>query len=130
MADLQEFGRMVRHFRQQVDFLVVYIEEVHPVDGWAFKNNYKIRQHRTIEERCAAAKLLLPHLPAGVPVVVDTMFNTANIAYGATPERLYIIKDGIIICQGGVGPFRYDLQEVNLCLNKIIQRNTLSRPDN
>lgn len=37
MADLQEFGRMVRHFRQQVDFLVVYIEEVHPVDGWAFK---------------------------------------------------------------------------------------------
>lgn len=37
MADLQEFGRMVHHFRQQVDFLVLYIEEVHTVDGWAFK---------------------------------------------------------------------------------------------
>lgn len=37
MADLQEFGKMVRHFQQQVDFVVVYIEEVHPVDGWTFK---------------------------------------------------------------------------------------------
>lgn len=37
MADLQEFRRMVRHFRQQVDFVVLYIEEVHPTDGWAFK---------------------------------------------------------------------------------------------
>ena len=37
MADLQEFGKIARHFQQQVDFVVVYIEEVHPVDGWAFK---------------------------------------------------------------------------------------------
>lgn len=43
MADLREFGKLVRHFRQQVDFVVLYIEEVHPVDGWAFK----VRQRRS-----------------------------------------------------------------------------------
>ncbi|KAJ7381519.1 Deiodinase, iodothyronine, type I [Desmophyllum pertusum] len=114
---------MVRHFRQQVDFVVLYIEEVHPTDGWAFKNNYKIRQHQTIQQRCAAAKLLLPHCPVEVPIVVDTMWNAANAAYGATPERLYIIKDGIILYQGGMGPFGYDLAEVTCCLNKIIKGN-------
>ena len=36
-ADLRGFGNMVRHFQQHVDFVVLYIEEVHPVDGWAFK---------------------------------------------------------------------------------------------
>lgn len=53
-------------------------------------------------------------------MVVDTMWNTANVAYGATPERLYIIKDGKILYQGGVGPFLYDLSELSGYLNKII----------
>ena len=69
-------------------------------------NNYRIRQHRTIQQRCAAAKLLQPHCPVEVPVVVDTMLNTANVAYGATPERLYVIKDGRILYQEGVCPER------------------------
>lgn len=74
-----------------------------------------------MEERCAAAKLLQPHCPAEVPVVVDTMCNAANAAYGAIPERLYVIKDGVILYQGGVGPFAYNLTEVNSCLTEIIQ---------
>jgi len=48
------------------------------------------------------------------------MLNTANVAYGATPERLYIIKDGRILYQGGVGPFGYDLNVVSRCLDEII----------
>ena len=60
-------------------------------------------------ERCAAAKLLLPHCPAQVPVKVDTTLNAANIVNGATPERLYIIKDAMIWYQREVEQFRYDL---------------------
>lgn len=37
MVDLQQFNKMVRRYQGQVDFLVLYIEEAHPVDGWAFK---------------------------------------------------------------------------------------------
>ena len=37
-----------------------------------------------------------------------------NIAdrYGAWPERLYIIIDGIVVYKGNVGPFGYKLPEV------------------
>lgn len=37
MVDLHQFNKMVRRYQGQVDFLVLYIEEAHPVDGWAFK---------------------------------------------------------------------------------------------
>lgn len=51
------------------------------------------------------------------------MCDAANAAYGAIPERLYVIKDDVISYQGGVGPFSYDLAEVETCLthfkNKI-----------
>ena len=37
MADLQKFSRICRVFQQDVDFLLLYIEEAHPTDGWAFE---------------------------------------------------------------------------------------------
>ena len=43
------------------------------------------------------------------PVKVDTTLNAANIVNGATPERLYIIKDAMIWYQREVEQFRYDL---------------------
>lgn len=48
------------------------------------------------------------------------MWNTANAVYGAIPERLYIIKDSTVLYQGGVGPFRYDLSEMQSCLSHMI----------
>lgn len=51
--------------------------------------------------------------------MVDVMSDLANIAYGAVPERLYIIRDGIVKYQGGVGPFRYSLTEVRQWLSKF-----------
>lgn len=86
-----------------------------------WQNNPKILQHRTIEERRAAAKLLQPYCPDEVSIVVDTMCDAANAAYGAIPERLYVIKDDVISYQGGVGPFSYDLAEVETCLTQIFQ---------
>ena len=38
--------------------------------------------------------------------------GNVNDVYGAWPERLYIIVDGTIVYQGGLGPFDYKLHEV------------------
>ena len=64
------------------------------------------------------------------------MKDEASRAYGAQPERLYIILDGRIVYQvelkkkfeirfkidnhfqGGVGPWLYDTEEVNSWLEK------------
>jgi len=90
------------------DFIVVYIEEAHPTDGWAFPDNVLINQHRTLEERLTAAALLTTSShPANMTVVADTMSDELNIAYGAFPDRLYIIRNGTIAYEGEPGPFRF-----------------------
>jgi len=49
---------------------------------------------------------------------VDPMDDRANIAYAALPERLYVVQDGQIIYQGGLGPFDYNISEVEAFLAK------------
>lgn len=38
--------------------------------------------------------------------------------YGAWPERLYIVHDGLIVYKGGKGPFDYHLGEVQAWLSE------------
>lgn len=64
-------------------------------DGWAFKNNVDIRQHRSLQDRLRAADLLLARSPQ-CPVVVDTMQNQSSQLYAALPERLYVVQEGRI----------------------------------
>lgn len=64
-------------------------------DGWAFKNNVDIRQHRNLQDRLRAAHLLLDRSPQ-CPVVVDTMQNQSSQLYAALPERLYVVQEGRI----------------------------------
>jgi hypothetical protein len=64
-----------------------------------------------LDERLDAARkleLLDPHCP----IVVDTMNDSANKAYGALYERLYIVIDGVIVYEGGRGPMWYKIEEV------------------
>lgn len=37
MERLREFGDIIAEFGDIADFLVIYISEAHPTDGWAFK---------------------------------------------------------------------------------------------
>lgn len=82
-----------------------------------FQDNYEIRTHRTQNERCLAARVLARKLP-GCPVVVDTMLDAANIAYGALPIRFHVIEDGRVAHEGGPGPMGYDMMGVRQWLEK------------
>lgn len=62
-------------------------------DGWAFKNNYDINQHQSLEDRLSAAQVLVQSEPL-CPVVVDEMTDVTTIKYGALPERLYVLQAG------------------------------------
>lgn len=65
-------------------------------DGWAFKNNYDINQHQSLEDRLSAAQVLVQSEPL-CPVVVDEMTDVTTIKYGALPERLYILQAGKVL---------------------------------
>ncbi|XP_061636219.1 type I iodothyronine deiodinase isoform X2 [Phyllopteryx taeniolatus] len=87
-------------------------------DGWAFTNNIRIRKHRSLEDRMAAAQILIREDPL-CPVVVDQMSNTASAEYGALPERLYVLREGKVLYEGGMGPWGYSPQEVRSVLEKM-----------
>jgi hypothetical protein len=117
MQSVGEFTDLAR-LLPEVQFLLVYIEEAHPVDGWYDFTSYSIHQHRSLPERLAACQQLfaalepLAPLPPNLHFMVDPINNAANIAYGANPERLYILQGGQVRYRGGVGPFEYHLSEV------------------
>uniref|UniRef100_A0A3P9MJN2 Iodothyronine deiodinase n=1 Tax=Oryzias latipes TaxID=8090 RepID=A0A3P9MJN2_ORYLA len=100
------------------DFLVVYIEEAHPSDGWVSSDApHQIPKHRCLEDRLRAAALMLTEVP-GSKVVVDNMDNSSNAAYGAYFERLYIVRDETVVYQGGRGPEEYRISELKTWLQQ------------
>ena len=106
----------------KVQFLIVYIREAHPVDGWwlgkgLFGTALKLSKSRaatdvydptTMEERRAVADNCEQALQYGIRTYVDEMDDSVNKAYAAWPTRLYLVGlDGRVVYQGGVGPFGF-----------------------
>ncbi len=96
--------------------MVVYITEIHPTDGWQVTSNIdddvKFAQPTTFEEREHIATACALDLAIEIPVVIDGMDNAVASAYGALPDRLYLIdRGGRIAFQGELGPegFRPEL---------------------
>ncbi|XP_042219572.1 type I iodothyronine deiodinase-like [Homarus americanus] len=100
------------------DFVVVYTAEAHPTDGWVFEGNVEVANHRSLEERYAAAEKLLEFSPQECEVLVDRLDDAASKQYAALPERLYIVQDGVVFYKGGRGPFEYKMNEVEDFLKK------------
>lgn len=121
---LPAFSKLVEEFSSVADFLLVYIDEAHPSDGWAVPGesslSFEVKKHRNQEDRCAAAQQLLERfsLPPQCRVVADRMDNNANVAYGVAFERVCIVQRQKIAYLGGKGPFYYNLQEVRHWLEK------------
>ncbi|XP_076454620.1 thyroxine 5-deiodinase-like isoform X2 [Babylonia areolata] len=121
MRRLGLWRHLANSYGVMADFLFVYIEEAHPSDGWAFRNNpFSIREHRTLAERQAAAQQMLTSDPA-CDVVVDNMANEANFLYGALYERLFIVLDGYIVFVGERGPAGFRVDEVEKWLQRFKQ---------
>uniref|UniRef100_A0A8B9W6B7 Iodothyronine deiodinase n=1 Tax=Bos mutus grunniens TaxID=30521 RepID=A0A8B9W6B7_BOSMU len=113
-----QFKRLIEDFGSVADFLIIYIEEAHASDGWAFKNNVDIKNHRNLQDRLRAAHLLLDRSPP-CPVVVDTMTNQSSSCYAALPERLYVLQEGRVLYKGKPGPWNYHPEEVRAVLENL-----------
>ena len=103
-------------FKDQVEFFLIYVQEAHPTDGWQAQTNVEkgilYRQHQDFEEREAVAMVCSLDLHISIPLLVEEMDNVIDDAYGAAPERLYLVgKDGRVAYRGGTGPHFFDLNE-------------------
>ena len=110
--------RLYSRFKDRIEFFVVYVQEAHPTDGWQVESNIKddvfYRQHQSLDEREEAAQSCTIGLHISIPTLVEEMDNAIDEAYGAAPERLYLIgKDGRVAYHGGAGPHFFDLDELD-----------------
>ena len=103
MAKLSFFNQLAHDFADFADFIVVYIEESHPEDGWKFKNNINIKKARTLQDRLEAASILV-NMDLNCPVYVDDVDDAGRFAYRALSERMCVVKDGVVSFMGGRGP--------------------------
>jgi type I thyroxine 5'-deiodinase len=99
----------------------VYVREAHPTDEWQMKSNVKedvcYAQPKSLEQRIVIANDFIKRFHYPLPFGVDEMSNSADSAYAAWPERIYIVgDDGRIAYRGGMGPFNYHPSEARAWL--------------
>ncbi len=128
---------LYRQYHERVQFLMIYIREAHPVDGWWFgegvqgkvmkvlfpKAAMDIYDPKTIEERRAVAGQCEDALQYGVRTYVDEMDDPVSKAYAASPTRLYLIGlDGRVTYAGGLGPFGFKPAELKNAIDDYLDR--------
>ena len=116
--------QLYSRYKDRVEFFVVYVQEAHPTDGWQTDSNVEegilFRQHQNYEEREEAAQSCTIGMHISVPTLVEEIDNAIDEAYGAAPERLYLIgKDGRVAYHGGAGPHFFDLDELDGALQRL-----------
>jgi thyroxine 5-deiodinase len=105
--------------------LVIYIEEAHAVDEWWLPDargaqeggRACIKCHTSEPERVEAALAFQADLAPFAEVVCDSMANEVCERLDAWPERLFVVLEGVVVYQGGYGPFDYSLDELEAWLN-------------
>ncbi|MBI2954139.1 MAG: hypothetical protein HYY30_07485 [Chloroflexi bacterium] len=106
------------NYHARVQFLVIYIREAHPVDGWWLGGGLPglmlkamgsqaatdVYDPTTMEERRVVAGHCETVLRYGIRTYVDEIEDGVNKAYAALPTRLYLIGvDGRIVYAGDWG---------------------------
>jgi len=109
-----------RH-RDRVDFVVVYVREAHPEEGWVITMNrdqgIAINDPTTNAERSEVAETCAIQLKIRMPVVVDEVDDGLARAYGALPDRLYLIgRGGRFAFQGEPGPFGFKPEDLEAAI--------------
>lgn len=108
---------MYKAYKDRVEFLLVYIREAHPSDGWQVSDNEKdgvvLKEPKSHEERQSVAQKGCTQLKLSMPTVIDDMDNSVDEKYAAWPERMFIVgPDGKVAYAGKQGPFGFKPPEV------------------
>jgi hypothetical protein len=113
--------KLYHQYRDRAKFLLVYVREAHPSDGWWSQNNQRVgidlAQPKTDQQRCDVAGRCRNHLQLDVPFLVDTVADTVGATYSGMPNRFYLIdREGRIAFKSGRGPFGFKPGELEQSL--------------
>jgi len=128
-------------YNDRVQFLVIYIREAHPEDGWSLSKISRLSEllgklggpvehvsqgiydPQTIEERRKVAGRCEMALQYGIRTCVDEMDDAVMTAYAAIPDRLYLVGlDGRVVYAGGPGPFGFKPAELKDAIDAYLSQ--------
>ena len=118
---------MWERYRDRVAFCIVYIREAHPEEGWVVSVNrdqdIRVNDPTTDAERHDVAVACGLRLNIQMPVVIDAIDDKIARAYGALPDRLYLIgKGGRVAFQSGPGPAGFRPHELEQAIEAELAR--------
>jgi cytochrome oxidase Cu insertion factor (SCO1/SenC/PrrC family) len=101
-----QVSRLMARYGDRVHFLLVYIREAHPTDGWAIEGNaFEVATPRTMDERRSVARAFRSQLDLAIPIVVDTIDDQVAAMYDPFPNRMVILDaDGTVVLAEPSGP--------------------------
>jgi hypothetical protein len=113
--------------KERATFIVVYIAEAHPDDGWQVQQNVRagvvLDAPKTYEERKAVARKCEVGLSLKLPICVDKMDDAVQKAYAGWPDRIYVIGlDGNVYFQGAPGPAGFKPEEAKKALAELLAK--------
>ncbi len=118
---------MERQYEGRVEFLVVYIREAHPTDGWQVPINEDeavlYAQPVAFDQREQIASACALGLDLRITTLIDDMENSTDEAYAALPDRLYLIgADGEIVYRSATGPWGFKPDELAAAIRDYLSQ--------
>jgi hypothetical protein len=124
--------KLFRRYKDRAQFVMVYVREAHPTDGWRMESNDRLgvttRQPRAYEERVEVAQACGRALGLGFPMLVDTLDDAVGGRYSGMPARLYLIDGaGKVAYKSGRGPYLFKPAELEQSLVLLLQETPQSK---
>ena len=124
--------KLYRRYKDRATFVMVYVREAHPSDGWRMDSNDRTgavtAQPKTYNERVAVAQKCGRVLSLGFPMLVDTIDDSVGTRYSGMPGRLYVIdRDGKVAYKSGRGPYLFKPAELEHSLILLLQEEGATR---
>ena len=116
---------MHERFKADVEFLLIYIREAHPTDGWQVKRNVDegvlLETPKSAEQKEEHATACVRKLGIGFTTLIDGMDNKTEKHYAGWPDRLYLVgKDGRVAFKGRPGPAGFKPNELEAAIREAL----------
>lgn len=113
--------KVYERYKDRANFLMVYVREAHPADGWHMTFNdlfdVKLPQPKSYDERVGVAQTCQRKIGFDMPFLVDTIDDRVGGTYSGMPSRLYVIdRAGKVAYKSGRGPFGFKPAEMEQAL--------------
>jgi hypothetical protein len=124
--------KLYRRYKDRATFVMVYVREAHPTDGWRMESNDRVgaitAQPTSYTERVAVAQKCGKVLDLGFPMLVDTIDDAVGARFSGMPGRLYLIdREGKVAFKSGRGPYLFKPAELEQSLILLLEEDAASR---